>query len=540
MASGADPAATLGKPAPLKVSVVVPVYNPGDHIDGLLASLRRQSLSRDELEVVFVDDESTDGTAERLDTLAAETSNMRVIHIPRSGWPGRPRNIGLEAAAGEYVQFVDNDDELGGEALERLYRYARANSSDVVIGREVRTHGWFAYGLALFAQNHPRISLDDPRLLGPLTPHKMFRREFLLEHAIRFPEAPGVFEDYAFNMHAYLVADVISVLSDYPCYVWKHREDQSNAGVGSPGRSYADTIALILRHTDAGPFRDRMLAYWYQRRILSMLNHRWTQDAAEVSERRFSRWCRRVEEHFPAQIDPHLPALMRTRSSLLRAGELDRLLALARQRVRLVQGPAAVSVRRRDARLTVDVWLSWADGTPVQAEAVDGRLRWRPPIDLGAALDPSALDVTADLRDVEVKLVARRRKNGDAILLAATASQLDEGGTSRRLGATVTGRVAKDAQPPGARRLYPGTWDLFVGLSVAGWSERAPLEGPPSAKPGGALGRPVVLGDHEARLSTTPHGTVSLAVARRQRSGRRAMRRPRTVVARVWHKRGGA
>src|SRR3954462_10078084 len=105
----------------IKVSVVVPVYNPGRHIERLLASLRRQSLPADEFEVIFVDDGSTDGTRERLDALAAEIANFQVIAIPRSGWPGRPRNVGIDAARGEYVQFVDNDDELGNEALERLW-----------------------------------------------------------------------------------------------------------------------------------------------------------------------------------------------------------------------------------------------------------------------------------------------------------------------------------------------------------------------------------------------------------------------------------
>ena len=80
-----------------KVSVVVPVYNPGRYLDDLLASLARQSMPADEFEVVFVDDGSTDGSQLRLDELEASSANVRVIHIPNSGWPGRPRNVGIEA-----------------------------------------------------------------------------------------------------------------------------------------------------------------------------------------------------------------------------------------------------------------------------------------------------------------------------------------------------------------------------------------------------------------------------------------------------------
>ena len=77
----------------VKVSVVVAVYNPGDNIQRLLASLDAQSLPVDEFEVVFVDDGSTDETPERLRAFAAGRPNVSVTTIPNSGWPGRPRNV---------------------------------------------------------------------------------------------------------------------------------------------------------------------------------------------------------------------------------------------------------------------------------------------------------------------------------------------------------------------------------------------------------------------------------------------------------------
>lgn len=65
----------------VKVSVVVPVYNPGGYIDACLTSVVHQSLPADEYETVFVDDGSTDGTGARLDALAARHTNVHVIHI---------------------------------------------------------------------------------------------------------------------------------------------------------------------------------------------------------------------------------------------------------------------------------------------------------------------------------------------------------------------------------------------------------------------------------------------------------------------------
>src|SRR5689334_10457525 len=91
-----------------KVSVVVPAYNPGPHIEKLVSSLLRQSLPAEEFEVVIVDDGSTDETPARLDELAAAHPHFQVLHIENSGWPSRPRNLGIERARGEYVFFADD------------------------------------------------------------------------------------------------------------------------------------------------------------------------------------------------------------------------------------------------------------------------------------------------------------------------------------------------------------------------------------------------------------------------------------------------
>ena len=111
----------------MKVSVVVPVYNPGEHIEGLIDSLAGQSLPPDEFEVVFVDDGSTDDTPQRLERACALHPHMRMTTIPNSGWPGRPRNVGTDLAQGEYVFYADNDDEFYPESLERLHAVAAAS-----------------------------------------------------------------------------------------------------------------------------------------------------------------------------------------------------------------------------------------------------------------------------------------------------------------------------------------------------------------------------------------------------------------------------
>src|SRR3954469_11880821 len=89
-------------PVSVDVTVVVPVYNTGEFIEPCIRSLLDQSLPADRYEVIFVDDGSTDETPARLGRLAAEASNVHVFHIPNSGWPGKPRNVGIDNAQGDY------------------------------------------------------------------------------------------------------------------------------------------------------------------------------------------------------------------------------------------------------------------------------------------------------------------------------------------------------------------------------------------------------------------------------------------------------
>src|SRR5215210_3041485 len=185
----------------MKISVIVPVYNPGRHIDDLIASLLEQTMPSGDYEAIFVDDGSTDDTPARLDALAAEHEQIRVEHIPNSGWPSRPRNVGLELARGEYVFFADNDDWLDREALERLYACATADDADIVIGKVVG-HGKFV-PRGLFKSNRSEVTLEWAPLLGLLAPHKLFRKAFLDRHGIRFSEEQRRLEDHVFLMTAY-------------------------------------------------------------------------------------------------------------------------------------------------------------------------------------------------------------------------------------------------------------------------------------------------------------------------------------------------
>ena len=119
-------------------SVIVPVFDPGEAIDECIASLLGQTMPAGKLELIFVDDGSTDGTAERLDALAAAHEHVRVTHIPNSGWPGRPRNVGIDDGA-RRVRLLRRQRRLA-RARRRSSACTRRRSrdaADIVVGKVV-------------------------------------------------------------------------------------------------------------------------------------------------------------------------------------------------------------------------------------------------------------------------------------------------------------------------------------------------------------------------------------------------------------------
>ena len=256
----------------MKVSVVVPVYNTGQAVEGLIDSLRAQTLSTDEWEAVFVDDGSSDDTADIVEGLIADDANMRLLREAPSGWPGRPRNVGMDAAKGEYVFFSDDDDTLGPEALERLTAFAIEHGSDVVVPRTVGKNR------GVPAITHTVVdALADPGLvMSSLAPQKLFRRAFLQEHGIRFVEGHFRLEDHLFVTTAYLRARRVSVYADYPCYYLTFQPGRPHISQQQPDwHGYFGSIRACLDRVDeeAGDphLRRVMRSRWLRAEALSRL-----------------------------------------------------------------------------------------------------------------------------------------------------------------------------------------------------------------------------------------------------------------------------
>ena len=459
---------TAGVP---KVSVVVPVYNPGPHLEQLIGSLLRQSMPAAEFEVIFVDDGSTDSTPARLDELAAAHPHLQVLHIENSGWPSRPRNVGVRRASGEYVQFVDDDDWLADEALERLYAYAAENGADIAIGK-MAGHGR-AVPRGLFRVNHPDATLDDAPLIDSLTCHKMFRRAFLLEHDLRFPEEGRKrLEDHHMVVRAYLLSRRTCVLSDYTCYHHKKRPDGGSlTGTRMEPAAYFSSLREVLdivdAHVEPGPLRDKLHRRWLRTEMTKRLRGARLRNAPpDWVDQVVTEVQKTVQARFAPGVAAGLPSVPRTIAGLAAQGRVADLLRLAewedgvRARARLKEYEVTGST------LTVKLTGLLRNGDqPVTYRRSDGRDLLVVPIeDVPAEL----LDCTDDLERAKLDVIARRTADNCEFLLPVNFEVDRVPDPSGGLHLRYRGTATVDFRTLNAGR-NEGDWTLKARVSGSGW-----------------------------------------------------------------------
>ena len=351
-----------------KVSVVVPVWNPGPNIQRCFDGLFAQTMADTDYELVFVDDGSTDGTGDLLDAVARRPGgpHVEVVHIPNSGWPGRPRNIGVDTARGEYVHFVDNDDTLAPTALDALYEMAGRCDADIVIGKPASDFRYMSH--RVYRENVLGTTLtESPWLVETLTPHKMFRRSMLVEHDIRHPEGPVPSRTRSSSCSAYVHAHSIAILADRACYYYVRR-------IGSGGHAgdrrlvpatHCDALARVLDIIDAGvtddAVRDWLYRRFYRTTILSSIVGAAMIDYEPQFRAELMRELRAlVDARFAPSVHDGCGAANRMSGRLFLNGDPDGLVALSD------------TYRRISLRIETPA-PAWRDGAlPV---VIDGELR---------------------------------------------------------------------------------------------------------------------------------------------------------------------
>jgi CDP-glycerol glycerophosphotransferase len=207
-----------------ELSFVVPAHDVAPYLEECLASLL---ATAEPIEVVVVDDGSTDATRARAEAVAARDRRVRVVVNDVAAGPGRARNRGLEVASGRHVWFVDGDDSVPAGAIDRVLDRLRRDAVDVLLVDHVRT-----YPSGRVAPSSGRDLLRGaplgsfelvawPAAIDVLhTPwNKVVRRPLLDEVPVRFSAAP-VYEDLAFTYAVLRAATSIGVLAE-PAYAYR-------------------------------------------------------------------------------------------------------------------------------------------------------------------------------------------------------------------------------------------------------------------------------------------------------------------------------
>lgn len=202
------------------VSVIMPVYNAAEFLEQGLETLRNQTMRN--IEVICVDDGSTDNSLEILNRYAAMDSRFRVLK-QQNQFAGAARNLGLANARGEYVIFLDSDDFFARSLCEDAYFKGKVHNADVVIfGAKHYNNAEGKYKEAKWLLNNYLAPVKQPfnyrdcpdeiyRITTPAPWTKMFRREFVLEKGLQFQTLHNT-NDLYFVYTAIAMAERIATL----------------------------------------------------------------------------------------------------------------------------------------------------------------------------------------------------------------------------------------------------------------------------------------------------------------------------------------
>lgn len=202
------------------VSVIVPVYNTELFIERTIQSLLEQTYSN--IEIILVDDGSTDSSGEICDSFARNHERIKVYHNVNNG-VSYTRNYGLHVAHGEYVHFVDSDDKLPNDFVEKMLHNMISNDSDVVFCGLARV---FEYQEFLIRLEDRTYSIDDyfvqlykgDRFTTTSSCIGMYKMQIIRDYGIRFPEELRCGEDAVFVIDYMKHAKKISSIKDTVYY----------------------------------------------------------------------------------------------------------------------------------------------------------------------------------------------------------------------------------------------------------------------------------------------------------------------------------
>lgn len=214
------------------VSIVIPAYNAQSYIGSAIRSAQAQTMSN--LEIIVVDDASTDGTAAIVQEFSGADRRVRYARMEKNSGPAASRNCGLRLARGEWIALLDADDRFHPNRLEALLTLARTSGAEIVADNLLFCTGADDAGRpmipeATLAAPRPLMFAEfmeschqgwnKPKRISYVFMHPMFKREFIEANSIRYNERCRNGEDFLFYVDLFLARGTW-YLTPEPMYVY--------------------------------------------------------------------------------------------------------------------------------------------------------------------------------------------------------------------------------------------------------------------------------------------------------------------------------
>lgn len=293
-----------------KITIIIPVFNVEGYLSKTIDSIISQTFGFENIEVILIDDKSTDNSANIINEYAKEYDNIKAICLEEnSGFPGKPRNIGLENATAPYIMFLDSDDYYESTACERLYETIIKEDADIVSGsytdenkkgeRKLNKWAWAAILTSpdLDKKTREKISQEmisdsdfkfvvtdlneNPTILGNANVWtKIFKKSLIEDNSITYPE-DIVAQDSVFLLESFYCAQKIVFITDVIVHYNNFRNKKENKSISHVKsknnlygriRAYDMMNDLSKKYSKEELFYKYLLCskinYWYRKYLL--------------------------------------------------------------------------------------------------------------------------------------------------------------------------------------------------------------------------------------------------------------------------------
>lgn len=218
------------------ISVILPVYNAGNYIEECLDSLLNQTIGEENLEVILIDDTSTDNSVNKIKSYKNKFTHLVLYQYQRNnGSPGKPRNKGASLATGEFIHFMDPDDVLYENTYEILLNHIK-DQDDFVMGKMVAfredgsTFQHITFKEHKLFKTYTSTNLNQVPFFAQVKVGvvlKLIRRNFYLKNHIQFIEGMRNGEDKVVDTLLYTKAKSFSYIPE-PVYLYRDRSEDEN------------------------------------------------------------------------------------------------------------------------------------------------------------------------------------------------------------------------------------------------------------------------------------------------------------------------